>query len=411
MFEISVWQEIFSTIKRNKLRTFLTGFSISWGIFMLIILLGSGNGLKHAVNSNFSENNLNVVSMWAGTTSMPYNGLKQGRNIYFNDNDLKILEEMPNVDKIIPAVSRWVTINYNNETTQCNMEAAIPEVAETDNIKMISGRFINELDLNLKRKVIVLDEDIVNLFFKNEEPVNKNVSIDGINFQVIGVRKKNRHYYQSVIIPFTTIKLLYNPSSYRGISFTTKNINNQLESQEQQELIRRKMAQIHQFTPEDHSAIYIYDRMDRYLETQLVFGAISLFIWIIGIGTLMAGIVGVSNIMIITIKDRTKEFGIRKALGATPFSILKLILLESLMITLIFGYIGMILGIMLTEIVGKVLEKTNSNSEFMVFTDPTVDLGIAFSATLVLVISGLIAGYIPARKAVKIKPVEAIRYE
>ena len=411
MFEFSVWQEIFSTIKRNKLRTFLTGFSISWGIFMLIILLGSGNGLKHAVTSNFADSDLNVVTLWAGKTSMPYDGLKQGRNLVFNEYDVKILENLPHVNKVCPNFYQTATICYQNETTQCHIESVFPESIVIEDIKMISGRFINDLDLKLKRKVIVLNENSIDLFFKNEDPINKIVAIDNINFQVVGVRKSGMQYTRSLMIPFTTAKLLYNFQQYWELSFTTKDITNRTEAQELEKTIRRKISQIHRFNPDDRSAVHIYDRMSRYEETQLIFGAISLFIWIIAIGTLIAGIVGVSNIMVITIKERTREFGIRKALGATPLSILKLILLESLMITLIFGYLGMIFGIMLTEGISNLLEISNSGSDFVMFTNPTVDIGTAFSATLLLVISGLIAGYIPARKAVKIKPIEAIRYE
>jgi putative ABC transport system permease protein len=411
MFNLTIWQEILTTMGRNKLRTFLTGFAIAWGIFMLIILLASGNGLKNGVNSNFENIDLNVVSLWVGRTSVPYKGYQTGRSYKFNDTDVKLIQQLEEVEKVFPDFSTWLQVCYSSESAYFRIAGAFPESLRTGNIKLLAGRFINALDLEQKRKVIIIDEKLKHTFFKNQDPIDKYISLNGINFKIIGIQKRGNNNEGSLYIPFTTAKTLFNNNDYWSLSFTTKNVNNKADAKKLETAVRTIVAAHHEFDPEDKSAMYAWSTIENFEETQSIFGAISLFVWIIGLGTLMAGIVGVSNIMVITIKDRTKEFGIRKALGATPYSIIKLIMLESLLITLVFGYIGMSLGILLTEGASSLLASMNQGSEFVFFRDPTVDLRIAASATFLLIAAGLLAGYIPARKAVKIKPIEAIRHE
>ncbi|MDR3061538.1 MAG: ABC transporter permease [Dysgonamonadaceae bacterium] len=421
MFDIDDWMEIFSTIKKNKLRTFLTGFSVAWGIFMLIILLASGNGLKNGVMSNFGDRAINTIEMWARRTSMPYQGNASNRRISLDQKDYDLLDtQFKEVDKIVPRTWANTMAGYNFESINCNFEGVYPEEKIISGIKIKNnkGRFINDADMKERRKVAVINNRMKEALFKDEDPLGKMITSNSLNFKVIGIYEGNEWGNQNrAYIPFTTAQLLYNRGwGFASISFSITGLETEKANQDFEKGLRKKLAALHRFHPDDTRAIGMYNSLENYLQTMGIFNGINFFVWVIGIGTLIAGVVGVSNIMLITVRERTREFGIRKALGAKPASILQLILMESILITSVFGYIGMVFGIGLSELINYGMEMSQSvaaggDREVSIFKNPTVDLAVAGGATILLVCAGVIAGYFPARKAVKVTAVEAMRAE
>lgn len=410
--------EIWTSVRRNKLRTALTGFSVAWGIFMLVILLGSGNGLKNGVNSNFGDYATNSIDLYGGRTSKPYAGYEKNRRIKLRANDMEILKrDFPEVDEV--TAQSWFNsqrATCGNEFTSVRINGMTPAVARLEGIKIAEGRFINDNDLRNYRKVIVIDPMMNKLFFKGTSALGKQVKIGTAKFTVIGVEEGDAEYNSSECsIPLTTAQLLYkqNNPEVSNIMVTVKGVKTTDELEAFEKRLRRRLAIEHQFDPEDESAIWIYNTMERFKAFQMIFWGINLFVWIIGLGTLLAGVVGVSNIMLVTVSERTTEFGIRKALGAKPASIIRLILTESVCITASFGYIGMVLGIAVMEVVNYILTQTPAGNESngpSIFLNPTLDLRVVASATVVLVIAGLIAGYIPAYRAAQLKTIDALRY-
>ena len=421
MFDFDNFREIWSTIKKNKLRTFLTGFSVAWGIFMLIVLLGAGNGLKNGIMSNFRNIGYNRVETWTRYTSKPYQGMQINRKIRYKDEDLKFIPlQNPEVDLITAVIYRSDTLAYGEEYNSYSLQGVHPDKAMMDNIEIPvgSGRFINEIDEREKRKVIVLSPRMKEVLFKGKNPLGEYVKAGEIVYQVVGVYKGEESNYDApAYIPFHTAQMLYKRGfGFADIIFTVKGISTQEEYDAFEKRFRRQMGVRHKFDPEDLRALGMWSSLEEVMMLNGMLNGITLFIWIIGIGTLTAGIVGVSNIMLITVRERTKEFGIRKAIGATPFSILKLIIVESILITAVFGYLGMILGIGLTEGVNTLMEMANVGKEvarddMSIFLNPTVNLSIALSATALIVVAGVLAGYFPARKAVQIIAIEAMRNE
>lgn len=418
MFDFDSLREIFSTISKNKMRTALTGFAVAWGIFMLIILLASGNGLKNGVTSNFSNRAQNSVTLWPGWTSMPYKGLPSNRNIKFDHKDYDLISnKIPEVEYVSARVSQSVTISYGEEYGAWRLEGVSQDAAHINNIKVKGddGRFLNKLDVDNRRKVIVISPEMRRLLFKQESPFGKYVIANGIAYRVIGVYDDSDMFSNNppAYIPFTTAQMLYNKGwGFRQIDFTVKGLTNLNDNKAFIERVRKQVAQLHIFDPADRSALYIRNTAEDVAETNQIFDGINLFIWIIGLASLMAGIVGVGNIMLITVKERTREIGIRKAIGATPGSVLRLIIFESIMITTAAGYIGMLLGILLTEGISSAMTGGPATMDSpTVFKDPTVDLGTVAIATLVLIIAGVVAGLIPALKATRVRPIEAMRAE
>ena len=411
-------QEIASTISRNKLRTFLTGFSVAWGIFMLIVLLGSGNGLRNAMQDSFGDLAVNSMQVYGGRTSMPYKGFQSGRNITPNLDDIQVLtNEFPDqIAQIAASVYHWgANLAYGREYNTANLYGVTPKFPEIKGVRVTAGRFINETDIKERRKVVVLDDMTSKTLFKGADPIGKVIQIDKMGYTVVGLYKGNNYSYTPRIYsPISTVFQIYmaNKRDVGDLSFTVKDIRTDEQSKDFKDRLYARLGAAHTFSPDDKSAMYIWDVMENYKQGQMIFNGIALFIWIIGIGTLIAGIVGVSNIMLVTVRERTFEFGIRKAMGARPSSLVKLVLLESVLITAAFGYVGLIGGVGVMEAVNFFMDRAAaaSPSQFSMFKNPTLDLSTAVSATLVLIVAGMIAGYVPARRAARIKAIDAMRH-
>lgn len=431
------WSEIFMALRRNKLRTILTGFAISWGIFMLIILLSVGNGLKNGVNTNFADRAKNTYTIWSSSTELPYKGHKANRWITLSDKDIEYLENhLYHVDEVSPVFSKGGTLIFSDKSKSVQVDGVRPIFKNIQGIKIVEGRFINDNDMKVKEKVVVIDKTTAELVKdkiisdkEQENPVKARktkrykkddisilgqlVMINDINYTIIGVFEGQMWGNMGqCYAPFSTMQQIYNENNrYYQLSFTTKGLDTKEGNESFRKELKRNMALLHEFSPDDQRGVWIDSQMLNALETNKIFNTINIFIWIIGIAMLISGIVGVTNIMRITVKERTFEIGIRKALGAKPRSILMSIVMEALIITTVFGYVGMFVGMGLMEIVNKIMETVNAGkgaNEAAVFLNLSVDIKIVLMATLVLIISGVIAGLAPAWKAVSVKPVEAM---
>ncbi len=423
MFDIDKWQEIFATLGKNKLRTFLTSFSVAWGIWLLIILLGSGNGLQNAVMQNFESNAKNAIWIWGGKTSIEHKGLSKDRQISFTNKDYEIIrDQIAGIDNISPQFNIWggTSVSYKNEFGNFTVQCVLPEHQPIEGSKILQGRYLNKIDINKNRKVVVLGEEVHKSLFKAKNAIGEYIKINNIPFKVIGVYSDGNGWQnRRVVLPFTAAQKIFNGGvRVSRIGVTTGDATPE-ESQIIEDKIRKKLAALHSFNVEDRSALGIRNTLQKFDQTQKVFLGIKIFIWFIGIGTLIAGIVGVSNIMLIVVKDRTREIGVRKAIGATPYSVVSLIISEAVFITTLAGYFGMVLGIAIMEGIDFLVDQsianapatTDSGGQPIIFLNPNVDIGIAVGATILLIVCGALAGLIPAIRASKIKPIEALKYE
>ncbi len=411
MFDIIT--EVVGTIRRNKMRTALTGFAVAWGIFILIVLLGAGNGLIHAFERNSSGQAFNVVKVYPGSTTKPYEGLKEGRPIHLDNSDLKITatsfpENVEDVGALI--YQGTTTVSYGTEYVSAYLNGAYPNESEIAGIEILKGRFLNEIDIQQRRKVLVISQMSEDVLFEGGNGIGRFVKMGSAAYQIVGVYKTdNSSGYDEAYTPLTTLQLIYGKGnkldqfSLRVKDLDTEEANAVFETE-----LLGAIAENHRFASDDDGAVWIWNRLKQMMQTSKAMNMLTVAIWVIGIFTLMSGIVGVSNIMLITVKERTREFGIRKALGAKPRSILALVMAESVAITTFFGYIGMVAGIGVTELANNILGD-GGGGNFESFVDPTVDISIAIEATIALIVAGTIAGFIPARKAVKVRPIEALR--
>ena len=407
------WREIFMALSRNKLRTFLTGFAISWGIFILIVLLAAGNGLMNGVSEEFSDQSTNVYMIYGGETSIPFKGHGTNRSIMFTDKDIRFLEtEVKEVDQVSPRINQSGFANFGDKSGSIFVQGVRPVFKDIDNVKMLEGRFISELDEKSSEKFIVIDDNLSKKLFDDEvSPLGQFVIVNGIAYKVVGVcESEGRSDGGNGYVPFSTMKIITRQSRYWMLHFTVKGLETKEDNEMFTEYLRTQLARFHEFDPDDTSAVYIRSRQEEYLQTMKIFNTIQLFIWIIGFAMLISGIVGVSNIMRITVKERTNEIGIRKALGAKSRSILASIVTESLIITTIFGYLGMWLGMVVAEVSGNILSKVQEGKEISLNIVPSIDIRIVLMATALLIVCGVLAGFFPARNAVKIKPIEAMNY-
>lgn len=414
MFDFDSLREIGSTISKNKMRTSLTGIAVAWGILLLIILLGSGTGLQNGMIAGFSRRAMNSVTIWPGYTSMPYKGLPSNRQITFNEKDYDLIRKLPEVEYVSATIWQNGTINYGEEYGAWTMQGVSHEANHIHNLEINSGngRFLNKMDMDARRKVIVVSEEVKRVLFKGEDPLGKYVLADGIAFQVVGVYSTmNEQNNPPSYIPFTTAQMLYNGGyGFGRMEFTINGVHGEEANKKFIEKLRTQLGQLHTFDPDDRTALGIWNTAEQAEQANNAFIGIRLFIWIIGIASLMAGIVGVGNIMLITVKERTKEFGIRKALGAKPSSILSLVIWEAILITAVGGYLGIILGVGFLELVNLFLDSLPAQSIIQrMFISPSIDIAVAFQATFVLIVAGVLAGLLPAIKATKISPIEAMR--
>ncbi|EAY25582.1 ABC transporter permease [Microscilla marina] len=412
MFDLDKWNEIYATIKKHKLRTALTAFGVFWGIFMLIVLLGAGRGFQNGVEGSFDVAK-NAVFVWGRRTSEPFKGFQAGRRIQFTNDDAEAIRHtIPEIDVIAPRnqLRGDFTVNYKTKNASFEVRGEYPDYLKVRPAEMLTGRFVNERDIEKKRKVAVIGTRVQELLFEEGvNPLGKYIDIKGIPFKVVGTIKGKgdandiKEAAERVIISNTALQQAFNQVNKVGFfAFTPKN---GVPAVVIEKKIKALLSERHSIAPKDKKALGSANVEKEYRRVQGLFFIIGAFSWFVSIGTIIAGAVGVSNIMLVIVRERTKEIGVRKALGATPWSIISLILQESIVITALSGYFGLLAGTALMEFINSM------GAEGAFFKNPEVDMTIAISALVTLVVTGTFAGFIPARKAAKVNPVEALSDE
>lgn len=414
--------EISGSVKRNRLRTCLTGFAVAWGIFMLIVLLGAGNGLKNMTKANFGTINVNTMSVYGGRTQKAYAGFERGRRIRLEDKDAdRTASDL--FSEVIDEVSRTVnqsgvTLSYAKRYVSTTFEGVYPEVADMVKLQILAGRFISDLDNKELRKCIVIPasfaESLFNIKDGFDRVIGKRVKAGNASYRIVGVYKTDEMSLGGdTYVPYTTMRTIYRKGkNVDNIMFSFHGLETEAENDEFVRGYRAIMNSAHQVDPEDRGGVRVSNHYMQNMQMEKGMGIITKALWIVGLFTLLSGIVGVSNIMLITVKERTHEFGIRKAIGARPWDIVKLIISESVVITSVSGYLGMVLGMLACQYMKMTLGSSETvimGQTVTLFKDPTVGLDVALEATIVLIVAGTIAGLIPAVKAAKVPPVEALR--
>ena len=406
MFDLDRWQEIFSSIRSNMLRTVLSGFTVALGLYIFIVLFGIGTGLKNAFNDGFRSAQ-NLISISSGRTSLAYAGLQADRLISFNNDDLEAVttENKENIEYSSPIYSTFWTVKYGKESGNYGINGAGEEEVYIKNRTVLDGRYLSPADIKENRNVAVIGKMVHRDLIKNGNPIGKELDINGTIFKVIGVFSDNQGDWaeRSISIPITTMQQLKKSSD--TISEISLTYNMELSPDEAiqfGEELKNQLQERKKVSPEDEQAIWVFNNAENTKNGTMFLSVIIIIVGFIGIGTLVAGIIGISNIMVYIVKERTLEIGIRKAIGARPISIVVLILQESIVITVLSGIIGVILGVLSLRLIG------NNLREYFIL-DPNVGWGAIFSAFVCLVISGAVAGFVPAYRASKIKPIEALR--
>lgn len=413
MFSLERWQEIFETISKNKLRTFLTGVSVASGIFILIILLGVSVGMQNGIEKQFQNDASNIINIYPGYTTLEYKGLNPKRRIQFTNEDYELAlgdkEEVVHKSSDYQIWSRL--ISYKKEFGSYRIQGVMPDFQYLENASIIEGRFINQLDLDHLEKHIIIGNRVKKDLFKDNSPLGEYISLSGLNFKVVGVytdpggdREEARVY-----IPLTTAQVVFGAGiNIRSMGFTLPKVDDYdealAESNKFTAKIERQLKAKLLVNPLDTSGIFISNNIENTKEIYQLISAMKIFFWFVGIATLLAGIIGVSNIMLIIVKERTKEIGIRKALGAKPMSIVAMVLHESVFVTAFSGLIGLILALALLEFVGPMVEL-----DFLI--NPSVNFNIAMTTVVILIVAGAVAGFFPAWRGAKIKPIDALRDE
>ncbi len=420
MFDLDRWQQIYHVLKKNKLRTFLTAFGVFWGIFMLIVMLGAGNGMKNSVMKGIGDFATNSFFMWGQETSIPYEGYSKGRSIQFKNKDVDVIKRnIEGIDLIAPKLRFWGNddnsdnVTYGLKSGNYTIHGDYPEMNQIDPSVMLYGRFINKKDIQDKRKVAVIGRKVYqDLFRKNVNPVGKYIRAQGIYFQVIGVSKPlnpnisfGGDKEEIVSIPFTSFQQAFNMGDRIGMMAITAKKGIPVSQIEEQTV--DLMKNIHTVSPKDERAIGHFNLEEQFNKIMGLFTGINVLIWIVGTGTLIAGIIGVSNIMLVVVKERTSEIGIQRAIGATPWNIINQILSESAVLTILAGFFGIMAGVGFLGLANSVL--ANSGGESSMLHNPQISFSIALIALGILSFFGTLAGVLPARRAVKVKPIEAIR--
>jgi putative ABC transport system permease protein len=415
MIDLDKWQEIWATLTRNKLRTFLTALGVFWGIFLLVVAVAFARGLSTGVSQQMSGFATNSAYVWGGRTTLPYQGMQPGRWMQFEDADIDAVRRVPGVEVLAPRIrlGGWpngVNVTRNGETGNFAVMGDFPQLNRIMNMEMRSGRFLHPLDIDERRKVAVIGEQVrAVLFGPGEDPIDQHVNIRGVWFQVIGVFKPDGEgdeadrQSQTIIIPFTTCQQAFNLQNKVG--FFALTVDPDLPAAEVEKRVRDALAERHKVHPKDAEAFGSFNWAEEYNKIQLIFLGIEVITWVIGVLTLLAGALGVSNILLISVKERTKEIGVRKALGAPPGAIVSTILQEAIVLTAVAGYFGLVAGVGVLEVIGMVVPEDGPLAR------PEVDFGTAIFSVAILVGSGALAGLIPARHAARIPPVEALRTE
>lgn len=404
------FQEIFYTIEKNRLRTILTGLTVSWGIFMLILLLGSGYGLENGVHAAFEEDAINSIWISPGQTSIQYKGLKQGRRITLHNPDADALDSKIQQTEFITGrlyLGSNTTVRYGKKTFKFQVGGVKPEYEKIENYTIKTGRPLNKLDETQVRKAAIIGIEVKKELFNNLYPIGEYILIKGVPFQVVGIFDDpgDEWNLDRIFIPLSTMQKVFNRNDRIHSIAMTINTRDQKEAKKAENRVRSLLAQRQKFFKDDKNALFTHNSLIEYTKFMDLFKNIRLFIWVIGIGSIVAGIVSISNIMLITVKERSQEIGIRKALGATPGSVITMILVESIMITFGFGYFGLVAGVGVLEIMGKLV------TGIAYFKQPEINLWVAFGALVILVLSGALAGIFPARQAAHIRPIDALRDE
>ena len=415
LFDLDSWAEVFATMRANKLRTALTAWGVFWGIFMLVVALGFGDGLRRGVNAKMEGTAANAIFVWGQRTTLPSNGFKPGRRIQFVVEDLEAVRRLPNLGHLAPRLRlggfrQGVPVSRGAETGAYEVYGDFPAVQHIQKID-ITGRFINPLDLDESRKVAVIGRQVATtLFERGEDPIGKLIKIRGVAFEVIGVvdprsdgDRRDRDE-QTIYIPFTSFQQAFNTGN--RINFFAITAKDNVPAEQFEEEFKAALMARHKVHPNDLRALGSWNMGDEFSKVGRLFSAINLLLWLVGIATLLAGALGVSNILLIAVKERTKEIGIRKALGARPRQIVSLILAESITLTSVAGYFGLVLAVGLLEFFGKLTQGAD-----IPIADPQVDIKVALIATGVLIVSGAIAGIIPAMHAARVSPIESLRAE
>lgn len=412
--------EIWLSIRKNKLRTALTGVAVAWGIFMIIVLLGAGNGLMNAVMDNMGDVQTNTMMVGGGWTSKPYDGLQAGRRIRLDDNDVATVGGSAfsaNVDEVSAYVSQSCTVSYGENHFSGTLTGTYPAYDRMEGVKMVCGRFINPKDIDEQRKICVISTRNVRNLFENdnyEACIGKRVRVGNVSYRIVGVFHVDEGSMSSeMYIPFTTLKTIYGKGEEIGeLIFSFHGLATEEENEQFEKHLKAVVNTAHRAAPDDERAIWIWNRFTEDMQMNNAVRILDIALWIIGLFTLLSGIVGVSNIMLVTVKERTHEFGIRKAIGATPASIRRLIITESVLITAFFGFLGMFLGMFACMYLDNTVAQHGMEvmgEQIYMMKDPTVGMNVALEATLVLIVAGTLAGLAPARKAAAVLPIEALR--
>ena len=413
MFDRDFWYEVWHTLMQNKLRTFLTAFGVLWGIIMLIILLGAGQGLQNGVQSNFGGMATNSIYMWGRSTSKPYAGLPPGRWIRMTVEDGEAMaQQVPGIDVMAPRAQLGGyrggnNVSRGNRTAAFDVMGDYPQYKKIQPMNIPEGRYINKLDIEGKRKVAVIGSRAKQVLFEpGEDPIGKSIRINGVYFMVVGVFTTERsggdaeRDAQTIFIPFTTFQTAFNYGNQVGWFALTA--REDMSAEKVEEAALDVMRSRHKIAPDDLRALGHFNAKEEFDRMNNLFAAIQLLIWIVGTGTLAAGVIGVSNILLIVIRERTTEIGIRRALGATPTNIVVQVIVEAMVLTVLAGYTGLCIGVGVVELLGVGIQSE-------MFRNPEINFRIAITALFILGIGGIAAGLIPANRAVKIRPVEALR--
>lgn len=410
MLSFDAWQETFEVLRRHKLRTLLTALSVAWGIFMLVILLAAGRGLERGVEHDFRDDATNSIWISPGKTSVAHQGQPPGRAVQFENEDVDaIAKQIAGVEQITGRFYLWgeFSVSYGIKTAHFDIRGCHPGHLHIERTRILLGRFINEFDVKSRRKVAVIGPEVRDQLFGSRDPLGEYITIRGVKYKVIGLYQDDgsQNELRKIYVPITTAQLVYSaPRQVHHIMYTVGNADLE-QSERMASATRELLARRHRFSPEDKRALRINNNLEQFSKVQEIFAWIRVFVWVVGVGTIFAGVVGVGNVMLISVKERTVEFGVRKALGATPWSIVNMVLQEALVVTSLAGYVGLVAGALLVEMVNRYVPENDY------FREPQVDFQAALWAILILVVAGALAGMIPAFRAARVHPVVAMQGE